>query len=135
VLATVGLGYSPVGKKVDVVLQGWIQDYLDAQDWYQLFICDNVDAGLNSSNYCSEEFDQIYQEALKTVDPDARFEIYKELEAKLTGPDGDMPAAPLYQPTNDTVVQTYVTQGGEPFELTSTGLLYYENLAITNDKK
>ncbi|MCW2920226.1 MAG: oligopeptide transporter, periplasmic oligopeptide-binding protein [Thermoleophilia bacterium] len=135
VLATVGLGYSPVGKKVDVVLQGWIQDYLDAQDWYQLFTCDNVAAGLNSSNYCSEDFDKIYEEALKTVDPDARFEIYKELEAKLTGPDGDMPAAPLYQPTNDTVAATYVLQGGKPFELTSTGLLYYENLAISADKK
>ena len=135
VLATVGLGYSPVGKKVDVVLQGWIQDYLDGQDWYQLWTCDNVEAGLNSSNYCSEEFDKIYEEALETVDPDARFEIYKELEAKLTGPDGDMPAAPLYQPTNDTIVATYVLQDGEPFELTSTGLLYYEDLALSADKE
>jgi oligopeptide transport system substrate-binding protein len=135
VLATVGIGYSPVGEKVDVVLQGWIQDYLDAQDWYQLFTCDNVEAGLNSSNYCSEEFDEIYAEALETVDPDARFEIYRELEAKLTGPDGDMPAAPLYQPTNDTIVATYVLQDGEPFELTSTGLLYYEDLAISADKE
>lgn len=135
VLATVGLGYSPVGKKVDVVLQGWIQDYPDAQNWYQLFTCDNVEAGLNSSNYCSEEFDEVYKEALTTVDADARFEIYKELEAKLTGPDGDMPAAPLYQPTNDTVVATYVLQDGEPFELTASGLLYYEDLAISADKK
>ncbi|MCW2960873.1 MAG: oppA 3 [Thermoleophilia bacterium] len=134
VLSTVGFGISPVKESVNIVLQGWVADYLDGQNYYQLFTCDAVDVGLNTANYCSEDYDKLYAEALKTVDADDRAQIYKELEAKLTGPDGDMPAAPLYQPTNDTVVATYVKQGGEKFKIASTGLIYYDDLSITADK-
>lgn len=134
VISSPGYGISPVDKKVDVILQGWVQDYLDGQDWYQLWTCANVDKGLNASNYCSDEYDQIYGEALKTVNADDRFELYKQLEAKLTGPDGDMPTIPLYQPTNDTVVQTYVKQDGKAYKLASSGLIYYDNLSLTSDK-
>lgn len=135
VLSTVGMGYSPVDPKVDVILQGWIQDYLDGQDWYQLWTCENIEAHLNASNYCDEEYDKIYGEAVRIVDNEDRYEIYKQLEAHLTGPEGDMPAAPLYQPTNDTVVKPYVKQDGEQFELSSTGLIYYEDIAITDEKE
>lgn len=129
--STVGIGISPVEPKVDLMLQGWIQDYLDAQDWYQLFYSDNIEAGLNNSNYSSEEFDELYEEALETVDNDARYEIYKQLEAKLTGPDGDMPAAPLYVQADATLVQKWV----EGMELIPSGIIYWENIRITDEKK
>ena len=135
VMSSAGYGISPVDKKNDLLLQGWIQDYVDAQDWYQLFTCSNVDAGLNAANFCDDEYDKIYEEALVTVDAEKRYDVYKKLEARLTGPDGLMPVAPIYQPTNDTVVATYVKQDGKKYELTPSALLYWENLSITADKK
>lgn len=127
--STAGIGISPVDKKVDLLLQGWIQDYLDAQDWYQLWYSKNVEAGLNNSNYESDEYDEIYDEAVKTVDNDARYDLYKELEAKLTGPDGDMPAAPLYVQADATLVQPTV----KGFELLPSGIIYWEKISKTED--
>ncbi|MCB0880417.1 MAG: peptide ABC transporter substrate-binding protein [Thermoleophilia bacterium] len=126
VFSTVGYGISPVKKDVDLLLQGWIQDYLDAQDWYQLFYSKNIEAGLNGSNYSSEDYDKIYDEAIKTVNDEDRFQLYKQLEAKLTGPDGDMPAAPLYVQADATLTQTWVND----FELLPSGIIYWENLSI-----
>lgn len=121
-----GVGVSPIGPKVDLLAQGWAADYLDAQNYYQLFTCENVDNGLNGSNFCDEDFDEVYAEALETVDDDARFELYRDLEARLTGPDGAMPAAPLYQPTDDTLVQKWV----RGYEISPTSLLYLDDVAI-----
>ncbi|MCW2972258.1 MAG: transporter substrate-binding protein [Thermoleophilia bacterium] len=135
VISSPGYGISPVKSSVDLLLQGWVQDYVDAQDWYQLFTCANVDNGLNASNFCDPEFDKTYDEALTTVDADKRYEVYKRLEAELTGPDGKMPVAPIYQPTNDTIVATYVKQGGKKYELTPAGLMYWDDISITADKK
>ncbi|MCW2928372.1 MAG: oppA [Thermoleophilia bacterium] len=129
--STTGIGISPTKGDVDLMLQGWIQDYLDAQDWYQLFYSGNIEAGLNSANYDSPEFDKLYDEALKTVDNDARYEIYKEMEAKLSGPEGDMPVAPLYVQADATLVQPWVSG----MELIPSGIIYWENVAITGEKK
>jgi oligopeptide transport system substrate-binding protein len=127
VFSAVGIGYSPVKPEVDLSLQGWIQDYLDAQDWYQLFYSKNIPAGLNSSNYDSPDFDKIYEEAIKTVDNDARYDLYKELDAKLTGPDGDMPAAPLYVQSDATLVQKWV----KGFELQPSGIIDWTKISVT----
>jgi oligopeptide transport system substrate-binding protein len=122
-----GVGTSPIEAKVDMTLLGWIADYFDPQDWYQLFTCDNVEAGLNPTNFCDEEFDKVYAEALQTVDLDARTELYKELEGMLTGPDGAMPAAPTFQDALATVVHPWV----EGYELTSGGSFYFDKMKIT----
>lgn len=129
--STVGIGISPTKADVDLMLQGWIQDYLDAQDWYQLFYSKNIEQGLNNSNYASDEFDELYEEALETVDNDARYEIYKQLEAKLTGPEGDMPAAPLYVQSDATLVQPWV----EGFDLIPSGIIYWEEVSVTGEKE
>lgn len=131
VMQTPGVGVSPIGEKVDLLLQGWGADYLDAQDYYQLFTCDNVDAGINGSNYCDEEFDKLYNESLKVVDDDARFDIYKQLEAMLTGPEGAMPAVPLYQPKDDTVVQSWV----KGFNLEPSSFLWLDDVQILEHDK
>lgn len=125
-IAVPGVGISPIGEKVDLILQGWIADYLDAQNFYQLFTCGNVEAGLNSANYCDKEYDKVYAQALETVDVDARTELYKELEGMLTGPDGGMPVVPIYQETDNTLVQPWV----EGFDIIPSGFLYYEDVVI-----
>ncbi len=121
-----GVGTSPIEEKVDMVLLGWAADYLDAQDWYQLWTCDAIDHGLNPSMFCNEEYDDIYGEALKTVDQDARFELYQQLEAMLTGPDGEMPAVPLYQPTDDNLVQKWV----KGYDIGPAGITYFDTISI-----
>lgn len=135
VLSSVGYGVSPVDEKVDLLLQGWVADYPEGQNYYQLFTCANVEGGLNTANYCSEDYDKLYETALETVDQDARFDIYKQLEAKLTGPDGDMPIAPIYQPTNDTIVATYVKLDGKDYTIPTTGLMYWDDISITAAKE
>jgi oligopeptide transport system substrate-binding protein len=123
-----GIGVSPVDAKVDLMLQGWVQDYFDAQNWYQLFITPNIEQGLNAANFSSKEFDKVYDEAIKTVDEDARFDLYKQLEALLTGPDGNMPVAPLYNETWATLVQPEV----KGFEIIPAGVIYWENVSLSD---
>lgn len=126
VFQTPGIGVSPTSAKVDFVFVGWIADYLDEQNFYQLYTCGNIDAGLNSSNFCDEEYDKLYERALSTVDEDARVQIYKQLEGMLTGPDGMMPSVPLYQPRTVTLVQPWVKN----YKLQSSGLEYFDEIEI-----
>jgi oligopeptide transport system substrate-binding protein len=126
VFFTEGNVISPIRDGVHIILVGWIQDYLDAQNWYQLFTSSNIQNGLNSAMYESDEFDEIYAEAIETVDDESRFDLYRQLEAKLTGPDGDMPAAPLYVQADATLVQPWV----RGFELIPSGIIYWENIEM-----
>ncbi len=126
VLMQPGMGVSPVSAKVDILSLGWAADYLDAQNYYQLFTCDNIEQGLNSANFCDKEYDKLYEEALTTVDQDARFDLYKQLEAMLTGPEGMMPAIPMYQPVDTTLVQTWV----KGFKLSPSSAIYYDGIEM-----
>jgi oligopeptide transport system substrate-binding protein len=126
VLQEPGYGVSPVDEKVDLLFQGWAADYLDAQNYYQLFTCANVEGGLNAANYCDEEYDEVYNQALETVDDGDRYELYKQLEAMLTGPDGGMPAIPTYEPVDQTLIQDWV----EGFEPLPSSLLFFEDVKI-----
>jgi oligopeptide transport system substrate-binding protein len=121
-----GTGVSPIAPKVDMVYEGWAADYLDPQDYYQLLICKNIAAGLNAANFCDKDFDKLYGEALNTVDDTDRAQIYKQLEAMITGPNGQMPGIPLYQPKDTTLVQTYVKN----FALLPSSFFYLNNVYI-----
>ena len=50
----------------------------------------------NSTNYCNKEFDAKIEEARKTEDNDARYELYGEAEDIMFGENGDMPVLPIY---------------------------------------
>lgn len=117
---------SPMDPKVDIALLSWVADYPDAQSFYQLFTCGNIENGLNSPRFCDEDYDKLYGEAIETLDTDARTAAYKELEAKLTGPDGGFPVVPLYQPKDDTVVQKWV----DNLEYTPLGLFFLDDVKI-----
>jgi ABC-type oligopeptide transport system substrate-binding subunit len=112
--------------KVDIALLSWVADYPDAQSFYQLFTCGNIENGLNSPRFCDEEYDKLYNEAIETLDTEARIAAYKELEAMLSGPDGGFPVAPLFQPKDDTVIQKWV----ENLEYTPLGLFFLDDVKI-----
>ena len=83
----------PPNKDVDVYRLGWIGDYVDAINFLELWTCES---GNNSTNYCNKEFDAKIEEARKTEDNDARYELYGEAEDIMFGENGDMPVLPIY---------------------------------------
>ncbi|MCW2922492.1 MAG: transporter permease [Thermoleophilia bacterium] len=123
--AKTGIGISPTRSDVDMVLQGWLPDYSDPQNFHQLFTCANVDAGLNTSNLCSPEFDATYASAVNSTGG-ARLDAHRALEDLLTGPSGLMPAVPLYRPVGDNLVQTWVAG----FSQHASGRVDFEKVAI-----
>lgn len=83
----------PPDKSIDVYRYGWIGDYVDAINFLELWTCES---GNNSTNYCDPEYDKLVEDARKTQDNDARYEIYGQLEDKLLGEDGAVPMSPIY---------------------------------------
>jgi oligopeptide transport system substrate-binding protein len=83
----------PPNSAVDVYRSGWIGDYVDAINFLELWTCDS---GNNNSNYCDKEYDALVEQARSTQDDQARYEIYAQLEQKLTGEDGALPMTPIY---------------------------------------
>ena len=91
----------PPAKTTDAYRLGWVGDYVDAMNFLELWTCDS---GNNNTNYCNEEYDRLVDEARKTPDNDARYELYGQLEEILFGPEGDVPFAPIYYYTNTALV-------------------------------
>jgi len=83
----------PPNKDVDIYRLGWIGDYVDAINFLELWTCDS---GNNNSNFCDPEYDKLVAKARQTEDNGARYQIYKQLEDILVGPDGALPIIPIY---------------------------------------
>ncbi len=83
----------PPDASVSVFRYGWIGDYVDAMNFLDLWTCDS---GNNSSNYCDPEYDRVVEEARRTPDNEARYELYGQLEDKMLGEDGAVPVSPIY---------------------------------------
>ena len=101
----------PPNKDVDVYRLGWIGDFVDAINFLELWTCES---GNNSTNYCNKEYDAKIEEARKTTDNDARYELYAEAEQILFGDDGDMPVLPIYFYTQNALEKLSVK---DTFEL------------------
>jgi ABC-type oligopeptide transport system substrate-binding subunit len=124
-VAKVGVGISPLRTDVAMVLQGWLPDYSDPQNFHQLFACMNVDAGLNTSNLCAPEYDAAFATAAASSGG-ARVSAHRAVEDLLTGPAALMPAVPLYVPTGNNLVQPWV----RGFVQQVSGRTYLEQAAI-----
>jgi ABC-type oligopeptide transport system substrate-binding subunit len=82
----------PPNKAVDAYRLGWIYDFPDAINGLELFTCDS---GNNNTNWCNEEFDALVEEAKATIDDEARYEIYRQLEGVMFDEDGEVPLTPI----------------------------------------
>jgi oligopeptide transport system substrate-binding protein len=82
----------PPNKAVDAYRLGWIYDFPDAINGLELFTCDS---GNNNTNWCNEEYDAVVEEAKNTVDDDARYELYRQLEGIMFDEDGEVPLTPI----------------------------------------
>lgn len=99
----------PPPKAVDIYRLGWVGDFVDDINFLELWTCDS---GNNNTGYCDKEYDALVAKAKATPETGARYAIYKELEAKLTGPDGFLPFIPLWYITypnleRETVKETF----------------------------
>ena len=83
----------PPDRSVNVYRLGWIGDYVDAMNFLEMWTCGS---GNNNTNYCNEEYDALVQQARSTPDEDQRYDLYRQLEEILFGPEGDVPFAPIY---------------------------------------
>ncbi len=71
-------------KRVDagnyqIAEAGWIADYPDAENFYQLLYCPNKVPGPNHGSYCNPEYDKLYESAKFMTNGPARFEIFKKM--------------------------------------------------------
>jgi oligopeptide transport system substrate-binding protein len=82
----------PPNKAVDAYRLGWIYDFPDAINGLELFTCDS---GNNNTNWCNEEYDALVEEAKQTIDDEARYEIYRQLEGVMFDEDGEVPLTPI----------------------------------------
>jgi oligopeptide transport system substrate-binding protein len=99
----------PPNKAVDVYRLGWIYDFPDAINGLELFTCDS---GNNNTNWCNEDYDALVEEARKTEDDNARYEIYRQLEGIMFDEGGELPITPIMWYTypnleNDAVRDTF----------------------------
>jgi oligopeptide transport system substrate-binding protein len=95
----------PPNNDVDVYRLGWIYDYPDAHNGFNLWL---GDSGNNSTNWKSAKFDALVKKAESTQNVKKRTLIYQQLENILTGPSGALPIMPIYWYTNQALVKTYV---------------------------
>ena len=99
----------PPPKAVDIFRLGWVGDFVDDINFLELWTCDS---GNNNTGFCDKEYDALVAKAKQTPDNTARYEIYNQLESKLTGQDGTLPFIPLWYITypnleRETVKETF----------------------------
>ena len=83
----------PPNSSMSVYRSGWIADFPDDINFLSVLECGG---GNNSTNWCNKTYTDTLKKA--TAEPDAakRYALYQQAESILTGPNGDMPVAPIY---------------------------------------
>jgi oligopeptide transport system substrate-binding protein len=113
----------PAEKGIGVFFFGWIGSFVDDIEFLEAFVCESPS---NFTGFCNPEYDRLVERARATEDDEARYALYAELEAMLTGPEGTFPIIPLYWPTL-AVLRDADVHGWEPnalgiFDLTKVSI-------------
>jgi oligopeptide transport system substrate-binding protein len=112
------LGAAP-SDAVYVYGLGWIADYVDPMNFLELW---TSGSGNNNSRFASPDYDRLIAQARNTPDNATRYEVYRQAEAMLTGPQGVMPIAPIYWGTytnleRESVKDTFEINPLDQFDL------------------
>ena len=83
----------PPSDAVYVYRLGWIADYGDPLNFLELW---TSKSGNNNTRFANPAYDRLIEQARNTPDDAKRYEIYRQAEAMLTGPNGQLPIAPIY---------------------------------------
>jgi ABC-type oligopeptide transport system substrate-binding subunit len=114
----------PPNSDIDVYRLGWIYDYPDAYNGFELWKCDS---GNNSTNWCNKKYDAIVEKAAATPNEDARTLLYQQAETILTGANGNLPIMPIYWYVFHSLVKPYV-QG---YQSDLTDRVYYSKVSLS----
>ena len=83
----------PPDASVGAYRNGWIADFPDDINFLSVLLCSS---GNNNTNWCNKKFDDLLTQATAEPDQAKRYALYGQAESLLTGPNGDMPIAPIY---------------------------------------
>ena len=105
-------------REFQVARRGWIGDYVDANNFLDLFI---TDGGNNNTGYASEEFDEIILNlAPKAQTRDERYGLFHKAETMMMN---EMPIIPIYTYTSKHLIHPSV-EGIYPNLMDSLNLKY-----------
>jgi len=91
------------GRDYEIARAGWIGDYVDPNNFLDMFLCNG---GNNRTGWCNEEYDRlILEEAPTAKTHDQRLAIFTAAEKMLLE---DMPVIPIYIYTSNNLVNTSV---------------------------
>jgi len=91
------------GRNYQIARAGWIGDYVDPNNFLDMFICDG---GNNRTNWCNSEYDRlILEEAPRAKSHKERLAIFKRAEGMLMDA---MPVIPIYIYTSNNLVHPAV---------------------------
>ena len=93
----------------DVSRSAWIGDYLDPNTFLDMFVTGGKN---NKTGWGSAEYDRLIEEAGLEVDPDRRYELFRQAEAVLLE---ELPILPIYSYTTQNIVNPRM--GGFPGNL------------------
>jgi ABC-type oligopeptide transport system substrate-binding subunit len=83
----------PPNDAVDMYRLGWIADYADPMNFLELW---TSKSGNNNTRFANKTYDRLIEKARNTPNDEQRYELYRQAEAMLTGPQGALPIAPIY---------------------------------------
>ncbi len=89
----------------DLCRGGWISDYEDPHDWYNLLWDSREDAVLFGTGWQNEEFDKLVRQAKGELDRPKRLQLYERAERVLAA---EYPSIPLFHYRLRTLVKRYV---------------------------
>ena len=105
-------------REFQVARRGWIGDYVDPNNFLDLFI---TDGGNNNTGYANEFYDEIILErAPKAKTREARYSLFTEAETMMMN---DMPIIPIYTYTSKHLIHPSV-EGIYPNLMDSLNLKY-----------
>ncbi|HJQ49486.1 MAG TPA: peptide ABC transporter substrate-binding protein [Gaiellaceae bacterium] len=110
----------PPNDAVYVYRLGWIADYGDPMNFLELW---TSKSGNNNTRFANPAYDRLIEKARNTPNDEQRYELYRQAEAMLTGPNGAMPIAPIYWYTytnleRESVKDTFNINPLDQFDLT-----------------
>ena len=66
-------------RQAQLFMLGWIVDYPDAENFFQLFYSKNASPGPNHTNYRNSEFDRLYEKIRPMTDSPERTALYEKM--------------------------------------------------------
>lgn len=112
-------------NQIEFFKKSWVCDYADEENFMSLFYSKNfAPGGFNYFHYKNEQFDALYEQALKEQHPIKRMELYQQMDNIIIE---DAPIVPLYY---DQVVRL-VSKNVESLSINSMNLLNLKRVRKT----